>query len=111
VKVELTTKGAKCGSTTIDRNFHSLMGYRFGDAFKKKTPKEIGHGSQFMRDFEYLKRSFDGCVTEDLRVRLAMEHPDCDHYKFGEISLTGYGLSMKSLRSSLFPVKTLRLQN
>ncbi|TLS30837.1 hypothetical protein PpBr36_03535 [Pyricularia pennisetigena] len=50
--------GAKCGSTTIDRNLHKLMAARFGNAFKSLDERRTGLGSQFMSSFENIKKGF-----------------------------------------------------
>ncbi|KAJ9272590.1 hypothetical protein DTO212C5_1317 [Paecilomyces variotii] len=71
---------AKCGGTTIDRNFHMWMETSFGDAFKKTPPTRVGPGSQFMAGFEKLKRQFDGVSEGPFRVCLHMKHANCQRY-------------------------------
>jgi hypothetical protein len=51
--------GAKCGSTTIDRQLHLLMSENYGEEFKEKGDL-IAIGSKFMNHFEQIKRNFDG---------------------------------------------------
>ena len=50
--------GGKCGSTSIDRNFHDLMAKRFGHAFERLSARDKGSASRFMRSFEKNKRAF-----------------------------------------------------
>jgi molecular chaperone DnaK (HSP70) len=50
--------GGKCGSTYIDREFHSWMSSTFGQNFDTMKFEKIGPGSRFMKDFESHKRDF-----------------------------------------------------
>ncbi|EHA52891.1 hypothetical protein MGG_05163 [Pyricularia oryzae 70-15] len=50
--------GAKCGSTTIDRNIYKLMVERFGDAFTSLDGRCTGLGSYFMSTLENFKKGF-----------------------------------------------------
>lgn len=72
--------GAKCGGTTIDRNFHFWMGNQFGEAFKEIDASRIGAGSRFMKQFEDIKRSFDDEENGPFLVHLAMDCGTNDHY-------------------------------
>lgn len=50
--------GAKCGATSIDRQFVKWMERNFGKAYTKLDIKKRGPGSLFMDDFESQKRNF-----------------------------------------------------
>jgi hypothetical protein len=56
--IDLSTLGGKCGATYIDRNLYSLLSTRFGAHFESLSDREKGPGSEFMRNFESVKRSF-----------------------------------------------------
>lgn len=78
--------GAKCGSTSIDRNFHELMVCKFGHAFTEMS-KKTGPGSQFMASFEESKHAFkprdnlEEGDDDEFRIRgLLMNHEDCASY-------------------------------
>ena len=81
--------GAMCGGTTIDRELHTLMNLRYGKAFTGKPPQDISHGSNFMTNFESIKRGFDGNGKER-KLHLMMDHDDTQTYVKGlqEITLT-----------------------
>lgn len=91
-KLRLTSIGAKCGSTTIDRHLHAFMERKYGKAFKEKAGS-LGIGSKFMRRFESIKRNFGGEPGEDFSLPLLMEHPDTDDYKqgFQRVTITRFG--------------------
>lgn len=72
--------GAKCGGTTIDRNFHFWMETQFGEAFKEIDVSKIGARSRFMKEFEDIKRLFDDEENGPFLVHLAMNHNDNEHY-------------------------------
>jgi hypothetical protein len=67
------------------------MSSRYGKAFSEKSPKEISHGSDFMRKFELIKRGFNGEGKEH-KLHLLMDHDDTPTYEKGlqEITLTRY---------------------
>ena len=50
--------GAKCGATTIDRQFIKWMEKKFGTAYTSLSIKKRGPGSAFMQAFESQKRNF-----------------------------------------------------
>jgi hypothetical protein len=64
--------GGKCGSTSIDRNFHVLMGHRFGEAFSTLSIAKKGPGSKFMREFEGIKKDFSLNSYETHSISLKM---------------------------------------
>lgn len=74
--------GGKCGSTYIDRNFHSLLSKRFGSAFDDLPFCQTGPGSRFMAAFEALKRDFgrndEREVGEVGPLNLGIS--DCEYY-------------------------------
>lgn len=74
--------GGKCGSTYIDRNFHSLLSKRFGSAFDDLPFGQTGPGSRFMAAFEALKRDFgrndEREVGEVGPLNLGIS--DCEYY-------------------------------
>jgi hypothetical protein len=71
--------GGRCGSTTIDRQFQKFMEERFGEEFTKKPQKIIGPGSRLMKEFESLKRKFDGGSGSE-RLMLDLDWDDPYHY-------------------------------
>ncbi|KAH8694162.1 hypothetical protein BGW36DRAFT_430185 [Talaromyces proteolyticus] len=92
--------GAKCGSTSINRQFLKFMESRFGDQFKNKPQKDIGLKSKLMNGFEDIKRMF----TEDAdsqRVPFPLEWDNADQYDTDnqEIILTN-----EELRSMFDPM-------
>jgi hypothetical protein len=58
-------QGGKCGSTYIDRNLHALLSERFGTAFDEVPAALKGPGSEFMRNFEGVKRDFGFNNSQD----------------------------------------------
>lgn len=79
----------KCGGTTIDRALHELMTLKYGTAFSAKDRMEINHGSQFMKEFESIKRRFTGKKPE-YKLTLIMDLENAQGYdrKSGKITLT-----------------------
>ncbi|KAH7411293.1 Hsp70 family protein-like protein [Cadophora sp. MPI-SDFR-AT-0126] len=75
--------GGKCGSTYIDRNLHTLLSNRFGADFDDVPFSRKGPGSEFMRNFERVKRDFglkeDDDVQELGPIRLNFT-PDSEYY-------------------------------
>ncbi|KLJ07402.1 hypothetical protein EMPG_17132 [Blastomyces silverae] len=81
-----TGTSAKCGATMIDRELHRLMGEKYGSAFSSLPAKEIGHGSDFMKDIETMKRNFTGHGDEHIKehlIRLVMDINDGAGYVYG----------------------------
>lgn len=74
--------GGKCGSTFIDRNFHSLMSRRFGRAFENLDQKVKGPGSRFMRSFEDVKCDFGASTSTELKEisPFVMNVEDSEYY-------------------------------
>ncbi|KAL1859248.1 hypothetical protein Plec18170_002364 [Paecilomyces lecythidis] len=81
---------AKCGGTTIDRNFHMWMENTFGNAFKQIPAARVGPGSQFMASFERAKRQFDGGEQWLSSVFLKMDVPESQQYSrtFNEVIIS-----------------------
>ncbi|EEP82793.1 predicted protein [Uncinocarpus reesii 1704] len=81
--------GAMCGGTSIDREFHRLMESKYGSVFSGKSAKDISQGSQFMKEFENIKRAFDG-EQREYTVCLALDRESGKGYdaELGQISLT-----------------------
>lgn len=67
--------GAKCGATTIDRQFVKWMEKKFGAAYTSLDVKKRGPGSLFMQSFESQKRNFGD------------KDDDRDTYEIGPISM------------------------
>ncbi len=76
----LMSIGGKCGSTTIDRNFHEYLRNKFGSAFTQLPLKRVASGSIMMNAFEDIKRDFRGRDEEDrtYEVPLTMKKLDED---------------------------------
>ncbi|KAI1990676.1 hypothetical protein LOZ53_003137 [Ophidiomyces ophidiicola] len=72
-KRRLILPGAKCGSTTIDREFYKLMSKRFGDAFDRLPLKLKGPGSEFMNAFERIKQDFGYSTVGDEIYELPLD--------------------------------------
>lgn len=72
--------GAKCGSTTIDRNLFTLLERKYGSGLKDKTD-QISAGSRFMKSFESIKRTFDGKKETKFNIFIAMNHQDRKGYE------------------------------
>ncbi|BCR91386.1 Hsp70 family protein [Aspergillus chevalieri] len=75
--------GGKCGSTAVDRNLYQLMSDRFGDAFDSLPMKRKGPGSEFMKNFEVIKRDFGNSDEErifELPINMAVEDPNPEHF-------------------------------
>jgi hypothetical protein len=74
--------GGKCGSTYVDRNFHELMKKRFGESFTMLPPKRIAPRSEFMRQFESIKRDFRGTGHRDhpYTLTLFMNVEESEYY-------------------------------
>jgi molecular chaperone DnaK (HSP70) len=74
--------GGKCGSTYIDRNLHTLLSKRFGNAFDRIPHAKKAPGSPFMTCFEMLKRDFG--LNDDYGIRevtpLDLGIPDSEYY-------------------------------
>lgn len=71
------------------------MSQKYGTAFSRKKPEDIGHGSIFMKYFESIKRTFDAS-KEKYRLPLPMtgsarNSPGYDKIS-GDIILTKYQL-------------------
>ncbi|OKL57977.1 hypothetical protein UA08_06780 [Talaromyces atroroseus] len=80
--------GAKCGSSTIDRQFLKFMRQRFGTEFTSKSEKIIGPKSRFMEEFEGIKRRFDERTeTEGLRLQMNWDNQDQYDSEDGEVIL------------------------
>ena len=63
--------GGTCGGTYIDRNLHSLLEKRYGEAFSSLSQRQIGPGRRFMNSFESRKRDFRiNNVRKAFRVQL-----------------------------------------
>ncbi|KAF5861274.1 hypothetical protein ETB97_000466 [Aspergillus alliaceus] len=102
--------GGKCGSTAVDRNFYKLMSDRFGDAFNNLPMRRKSPGSEFMKQFETIKRDFgssDESTTFELPLNMTVSDPDPKHFDNEErmriILVGGFGDSeylRKSFRSS-----------
>lgn len=71
----------------------------FGNDFTK-NPIMIGPGSDMMREFEQIKRQFDGVKQGPYRVHLHMNRRKCGRYSptYNEVTITkyGYGIFMIS---------------
>ncbi|KAJ9263167.1 hypothetical protein DTO195F2_3145 [Paecilomyces variotii] len=102
---------AKCGGTTIDRNFHMWMETSFGDAFKKTPATRVGPGSQFMAGFEKLKRQFDGVSEGPFRVCLHMKHANCQRYAraYNEVIISRDEFASMFRQDKNVPTKTIIL--
>ncbi|KAE8396111.1 hypothetical protein BDV23DRAFT_144350 [Aspergillus alliaceus] len=75
--------GGKCGSTAVDRNFYKLMSDRFGDAFNNLPMRRKSPGSEFMKQFETIKRDFgssDESTTFELPLNMTVSDPDPKHF-------------------------------
>jgi len=75
--------GGKCGSTFVDRNFLEWMSNTFGDAFRDLPFSKRGPGSNFMKEFERIKKDFGSTSLSDdtHEVTLVMEGvEDTDNY-------------------------------
>ena len=86
--------GGKCGSTYIDREFHSWMSKNFGQHFDMMKFEKIGPGSRFMKDFESHKRDFGYSSNLDLVYEINLVIPgarDSEVYDEDEsvVKLTG----------------------
>lgn len=74
--------GGKCGSTYIDRKFHSWLAEVFGQEFKELSFDKKGPGSRLMREFELIKRDF-GAIhdpNQEFEVTLVMKAKDSMNY-------------------------------
>ncbi|OJJ48585.1 hypothetical protein ASPZODRAFT_14713 [Penicilliopsis zonata CBS 506.65] len=94
VEATVATSG-KCGSTTIDRAFHKWLEERFGDKFTGLPSTIVGSGSKVMREFEDVKRRFNGNDRDEFRVTLAMkDQKSCANYDsdHGEVIIYRYEL-------------------
>lgn len=81
--------GGKCGATSVDRNFHSLMHRRFGEAFAMLPIAVTGPESKFMREFEGIKKEFGRSSASPLPLSLVMDGVSySDQYARGEIKLS-----------------------
>ncbi|KAF3480439.1 heat shock 70 kDa protein 12A [Arthroderma uncinatum] len=100
-----TGAGAKCGSTTIDRQFYKLMLERFGDAFRDLPLKTKGPGSDFMDEFEKIKHDFgyseSGDENYELPLDISLSDPDPKHFNCDERLVI---LSDKDVRALFDPV-------
>lgn len=56
----LTTQRDKAGSAYIDTEFYSWTKNTFGDVFENLPKEKTGSGSQFMRNWESVKKAFNG---------------------------------------------------
>lgn len=65
--------GGKCGSTYIDREFHSWMSKTFGEPFDKRRFEDKGPGSKFMKEFEMWRHDFGHERSPEMDVTLKME--------------------------------------
>jgi hypothetical protein len=68
-------EGGKSGGTSLDRSLHALMEARFGAAFLSLPPQKTGASSTFMKDFEKIKRNFEGeeKAKKDAEIPLKMK--------------------------------------
>ena len=67
----------------MDRNLYQLMSDRFGDAFDSLPMKRKGPGSEFMKNFEVIKRDFGNSDEErifELPINMAVENPNPEHF-------------------------------
>lgn len=76
--------GGKCGSTYIDREFHSWMSKTFGEPFDKKRFEDKGPGSRFMKEFEMWKHDFGHERLLEMEISLKMEGVGESAYYDGE---------------------------
>lgn len=84
------SEGGKCGGITIFCRFYELCTQWLGVAFTDLSPNQIGAGSEFLKDFENEIRRFDGKnLDKKLRLTLAMDIEDREHYRMGEVVYTG----------------------
>ncbi|OJD36554.1 hsp70 family protein [Diplodia corticola] len=92
--------GAKCGSTSIDRNFNQWMVDEFGHAYTCLSQKKRGAGSAFMRSFEAQKKSFGSKLLgrgdqKYIEIdHLAMDLPSSSRYDSDEavVNLTWHDM-------------------
>ncbi|KAE8364462.1 hypothetical protein BDV27DRAFT_128405 [Aspergillus caelatus] len=96
--------GGKCGSTAVDRNFYKLMSDRFGDAFDNLPMRRKGPGSEFMKQFEIIKRDFGSSDESDyfeLPLNMTVPDPDPAHFDDEERMVI---ISSDDLRALFDPV-------
>ncbi|KAE8370730.1 actin-like ATPase domain-containing protein [Aspergillus caelatus] len=96
--------GGKCGSTAVDRNFYKLMSDRFGDAFNNLPMKRKSPGSEFMKQFETVKRDFgssDELTTFELPLNMTVSNADPEHFDEEERIVI---ISSNDLRTIFEPV-------
>lgn len=86
----------------MDRNFHSLMHRRFGEAFARLPVAVTGPESKFMREFEGIKKEFGRSSASPLPLSLVMDGVSYSgDYARGEIKLSKlviFKLSFKYVR-------------
>lgn len=58
--VALTRDRGKSGSAYIDCNWHTFCETAYGDAFRKLPTQKTGAGSKFMKEWEVVKKTFNG---------------------------------------------------
>ncbi|RJE20277.1 hypothetical protein PHISCL_07386 [Aspergillus sclerotialis] len=52
--------GSNCGGINVDCNLYRLLVTKLGEDFKNLSTTMVGPGSNFMKEFEYIKRDFNG---------------------------------------------------
>lgn len=75
----------------MDRNFYQLMSSRFGNDFDNLPMKLKGPGSEFMKDFESVKKNFglaDGKTTYQLRLNMKSKVADPKYFDRNERLVT-----------------------
>ncbi|OJJ97569.1 hypothetical protein ASPACDRAFT_1890175 [Aspergillus aculeatus ATCC 16872] len=101
----LTGVGGKCGSTSIDRNFHKFMSHRFGDAFDRLPMSTKGPGSAFMDKFEIIKKDFGSSTSYDIfALPLNMKLPHTTSPEYFDVEERLVQLTSDDMRTFFDPV-------
>ncbi|RPA83095.1 hsp70-like protein [Ascobolus immersus RN42] len=96
--------GGKCGSTYVDRNFHDLMRKRFGENFTNLPAKKIAPRSEFMRQFESIKRDFRGPGNRTRPYTLTLIMRDVEDSDFYDEDDSQVKLTEKDIQNLFDPV-------